>query len=44
MPQTLPANPDLDWLRKAAKKRLATLRAAKPDARLHEAQRAIAND
>src|SRR5262249_31572049 len=44
MPQALPANPDLDWLRKAAKKRLATLRAAKPEARLHHAQLAVAND
>jgi ankyrin repeat protein len=44
MPQALPANPDLDWLRKAAKKRLATLRAAKPEAKLHHAQLAVAND
>jgi ankyrin repeat protein len=44
MPQALPANPDLDWLKKAAKKRLAVLRATKLDARLHEAQLAVAND
>jgi hypothetical protein len=44
MPQALPANPDLDWLRKTAKKRLAALRAAKPEARLYEAQLALAND
>jgi ankyrin repeat protein len=44
MPQALPANPDLDWLRKAAKKRLAALRAANPDIRLYEAQLAVAND
>lgn len=44
MPQALPANPDLDWLRKAAKKRLVALRASKPDARLHQAQLAVAND
>jgi ankyrin repeat protein len=44
MPQALPANPDLDWLRKTAKKRLATLRVAQPDARLHHAQHAVAND
>jgi ankyrin repeat protein len=44
MPQALPANPDLEWLKKAAKKRLAQLRAAKPDARLHQAQLAVAND
>ena len=34
MPQTLPANPDLDWLKKVAKKRLVTLRSVKPDRRL----------
>lgn len=44
MPQAFPANPDLDWLKKAAKKRLAELRAAKPDARLFHAQLAIANE
>src|SRR5882672_7921057 len=44
MPQALPANPHLDWLRKAAKQRLAELRAKKPDAKLHQAQLAIAND
>lgn len=44
MPQVLPANPHLDWLRKAAKQRLAELRAQKPDARLHQAQLAVAND
>ncbi len=44
MPQALPANPHLDWLRKAAKLRLAELRAQKPDAKLHQAQLAIAND
>jgi ankyrin repeat protein len=44
MPQALPANPDLEWLKKAAKKRLAQLRAAEPDARLHQAQLAVAND
>lgn len=44
MPQALPANPDLDWLKKAAKKRLAALRAVKPNARLYEAQLAVAND
>jgi ankyrin repeat protein len=43
MPLALPANPDLDWLRKAAKKRLVALRATKADARLHEAQLAVAN-
>ena len=43
MPLPLPANPDLDWLKKAAKKRLVALRANKPEARLHEAQGAVAN-
>jgi hypothetical protein len=44
MPQALPANPNLDWLKKAAKQRLAELRANQPGARLHQAQLAIAND
>jgi ankyrin repeat protein len=44
MPQALPANPNLDWLRKAAKQQLAELRAETPDARLHQAQLALAND
>ena len=44
MPQALPANPNLDWLKKAAKKRLVTLQAVKPDTRLYEAQLAVAND
>src|SRR3954463_6859902 len=44
MPQALPANPDLDWLKKAAKKRLAELRAHAPDAKLHQAQLAVARD
>jgi ankyrin repeat protein len=44
MPQALPANPNLDWLKKTAKKRLAELRASKPDARLFQAQLAVANE
>jgi hypothetical protein len=44
MPQALPANPDLDWLKKAAKKRLADLRARAPETKLHLAQLAVAND
>lgn len=44
MPQALPANPDLDWLKKAAKKRLAELRVRAPESKLHQAQFAIAND
>jgi ankyrin repeat protein len=44
MPQALPATPNLDWLRKAAKRRLAELRAGNPAARLHQAQLALARD
>ncbi len=44
MPQALPANPHLDWLRKAAKHRLAELRASMPETKLHQVQLAIAND
>jgi ankyrin repeat protein len=44
MVQALPANPSLDWLRKTAKQRLAALRARRPDARLHQAQLAVANE
>ncbi|WP_119270210.1 ankyrin repeat domain-containing protein [Taklimakanibacter deserti] len=41
---TLPAQPDLDWLKKTAKQRLKALRAGNPDAKLHEAQLALARD
>src|SRR5207245_11781547 len=44
MPQALPANPDLDWLKKAAKRRLAELRVRAPETKLHLAQLAVAND
>lgn len=44
MSQALPANPNLAWLKKAAKHRLAELRIARPAAKLHQAQRAIAQD
>ena len=44
MLQALPANPNLDWLKKAARKRLVRLRADEPDARLHQAQFAVARD
>ena len=44
MPQALPANPDLDWLKKAAKQRLVQLRTSQPDAKLHQAQFAVARD
>jgi ankyrin repeat protein len=43
MPQALPANPSLDWLRKTAKQRLVELRAHQPNARLHQAQLAVAH-
>src|SRR5262245_30712800 len=42
--RALPANPNLDWLKKAAKKRLAELRAGAPGAPLHQAQLAVARD
>jgi ankyrin repeat protein len=38
----LPDAPDLDWLRKCAKRRLAELRATDPGARLADAQRDLA--
>ena len=44
MPQALPANPNLDWLRKTAKQRLVQLRTSQPDARLHQVQLAVAHD
>jgi ankyrin repeat protein len=44
MSRALPPNPNFDWLKKAAKKRLAELRASKPDAKLHQAQLSVAND
>jgi len=44
MTKTLPARPDLAWLKKAAKERLAELRADDPGAKLHQAQLAIAKD
>src|SRR5690348_434523 len=44
MPQALPANPNLDWLKKTAKQRLVQLRTNKPDAKLYEAQLALAHD
>jgi ankyrin repeat protein len=44
MPQALPANPNLDWLKKTAKQRLVQLRSSEPNARLHEAQLALAHD
>ena len=44
MPQALPANPNLDWLKKTAKQRLVQLRAGQPGAKLYEAQLALAHD
>ena len=44
MTKTLPHRPDLAWLKKAAKERLAELRADDPGAKLHQAQLAIARD
>jgi len=42
MPQALPAQPNIDWLKKTAKHRLAQLRTSNP--KLHQAQLAIASD
>jgi uncharacterized glyoxalase superfamily protein PhnB len=44
MPKALPPQPHIDWLKKAAKERLAELRAREPGARLHQAQLAVARD
>jgi ankyrin repeat protein len=44
MPKALPANPNLEWLRKAAKYRLVALRANNPAAKLTAAQRDIAGE
>ncbi len=44
MPKALPAKPNIDWLRKAAKDRLAELRALDPAAKLNAAQRDLAGD
>jgi ankyrin repeat protein len=38
----LPARPSMEWLRKAARQHLATLRVAEPEARLTDAQLAVA--
>jgi ankyrin repeat protein len=43
MPQALPAIPNLDWLRKTAKQRLVELRTSRPDAKLYQAQLAVAH-
>ena len=38
MTKTLPSRPDLEWLRKSAKERLAEMRRRDPSAKLHQAQ------
>ncbi len=43
-PLPLPDNPDLDWLRKNAKRRLAALQQADPGAQLADAQLAVARE
>src|ERR1700722_9041517 len=43
MPQALPANPNLDWLKKTAKQGVVQLRTSQPDAKLHQAQLALAH-
>jgi len=44
MAQSLPAHPNLEWLRKTAKQALAGLRKRKPDARLADAQLLLARE
>ena len=44
MSSPLPSHPNLEWLRKTAKQRLAELRAADPRAKLADAQRAVARE
>ncbi|HTG24871.1 MAG TPA: ankyrin repeat domain-containing protein, partial [Reyranella sp.] len=44
MPQALPANPNLDWLKKTTKQRLVQLRTSQPDAKLHQVLFAVAHD
>jgi ankyrin repeat protein len=44
MPKALPARPNLHWLRKAAKDRLAELRTSVPAAKLSAVQRELAAD
>src|SRR5262245_12400026 len=44
MAKTLPSRPDIAWLKKAAKERLAELRTQDASAKLHQAQREIARD
>jgi ankyrin repeat protein len=42
--QAIPARPNLDWLKRTAKERLAELRANDPTSKLHAAQLVVARD
>lgn len=44
MTKSLPSRPDIDWLRKTAKERLAEMRARNPSAKLYQAQLELARD
>jgi hypothetical protein len=44
MPKALPPQPHIDWLKKAAKQQLASLRTEDPSAKLADAQREVARD
>src|SRR5262245_5572017 len=44
MAKALPSRPDIEWLKKAAKERLAELRTRDASAKLHQAQLEIARD
>jgi uncharacterized glyoxalase superfamily protein PhnB len=44
MARSLPAQPNLDWLKKSAKEHLAVLRSREPSVRLHAAQHAVAQE
>jgi hypothetical protein len=44
MSKALPPQPNIDWLKKAAKERLAALRAHAPSTKLHQAQLALAKE
>ena len=44
MSKALPPQPHIDWLKKTAKERLAELRRSNPEAKLHQAQLAVARE
>src|SRR5215472_8719665 len=44
MPKAIPPHPHIDWLKNAAKERLAELRARAPSSKLHQAQLAVAEE